>query len=350
MKNVAYRVALLAPFLPLQGGMSQLATMIADCLENDGHTVLRINFGISRSEIWRLPVIYLRIFFATLRSDIAHIVSASGLSLWSKDLPALLVARLCGKKTVLHFVGGSAVEQAHSWPWWKRLPFRLAHRVVVPTKIFRDALIKNGLIGEYTVIPHVVDVESFFIDNNGNAPPILLAAKNLVPYAGYDRLLDIFDHVRNRIPDAELWIAGDGPMRSKLEARTHKNGGTNVTFLGAVSHQEIPELMAKASLLVHCTKYESFGISLVEAMAAGLPVVAFAVGGIPEVVIDSETGYLAPYDEKGVFFEKVTTLLEDKVKRKQMSEKARQHSLRFSWDHIGKLWHRLYSSLLELDK
>ena len=347
---MAYRVALLAPFLPLERGMAQLATMIADCLENDGHTVLRINVGIGRTEIWRLPVLYLRIFFAALHRDIVHIVSASGLSLWSKDLPALLVARLCGKKTVLHFVGGSAVEKARSWPWWKRLPFRLAHRVAVPTKIFRDALIKNGLIGEYAVIPHVVDVKPFLMETNGTSPPILLAAKHLAPYAGYDRLLDIFDLVRDRVPDAELWIAGDGPMRSELEARTHKNGEANVTFLRAVSHQEMPSLMANASVLVHCTKYESFGISLVEAMAAGLPVVAFAVGGIPEVVIDSETGYLAPYDEKGVFCEKVTALLEDKVKREQMAEKARQHSLCFSWDNIGKLWYQLYSSLLELDK
>ena len=70
-----------------------------------------------------------------------------------------------------------------------------------------------------------------------------------------------------------------------------------VTFLGNVPHDDMPGLMRKSTVFVHGSRYESFGIVLVEAMASGLPVVAFNIGGIREVVVERKTGHLVNYGD-----------------------------------------------------
>lgn len=341
-----YRVAILAPFPPVQGGMSTLSQELANRLADDGHKVTRVNLGSGKLGAFLLPLLYTRIFFAVLRSDIVLIISASGPALWGKDLPAILCARLLGKKAVLDFVGGAAVDKAASWGWLKKTPFLLSHAVVVPTKLFRDALLKAGIKVRFEVIPHSVDVETFGQSTSQTRNPLaLLAAKGLMSYSGVDLLLDVFAKVQKLLPEAEFWIAGDGPCRSDLETRAKDLELLGVRFFGAVEHGEMPSLMGKASVLIHGTKYESFGIVLVEAMAAGLPIVAFDVGGIPEVVVHGQTGYLIPYGDTDAFASQVVELLRSPAMLEDMRNRVREHVQRFSWQAIRHDWYRLYGDL-----
>ena len=99
--------------------------------------------------------------------------------------------------------------------------------------------------------------------------------------------------VRDQDPTYRLEIAGDGPCREELVRLTHELGiGSAVKFLGEV--RNIPELLARASLFVLSSKSEGISLTLLEAMALGLPVAATAVGGNPEVVVDGQTGRLVP--------------------------------------------------------
>jgi glycosyltransferase involved in cell wall biosynthesis len=106
----------------------------------------------------------------------------------------------------------------------------------------------------------------------------------------------------------------------------------------------MPEIMAQASLFVHGTRYESFGLVLVEAMAAGRPVVAFSVGGIPDVVLDGRTGFLVPYGDIEALAGRVISLLWDSDQRRSMAEQARAWSRRFAWDKISEHWSTLHQS------
>lgn len=342
-----YKIAIIAPFPPLPGGMAQLAVQIANNLEKDGHRVFRINLGAGKAGFLWLPILYMRFILVSFQSDIVHVISASGFSLWAKDLVALICARMLGRKTVLNFVGGAALEKVPSWGWCKRLPFRLAHSVVVPTILFRDSLIQAGIEARFKVIPHVVEIETFLAEKSETKNPVLFGAKTLVPYSGFDHLIEIFCLVKKHFQDAEFWIAGDGPAKSDLESLVIKKGISGVHFFGFVPDDKFPSLMGQASIFVHGTRYESFGIVLVEAMAAGLPVVAYSVGGIPEVIIDNVTGYLIPFGNVDIFSEKLVDLLENQSRRTQMSQKARQFSQRFSWWNIGNLWYELYRDLME---
>lgn len=338
---------MLAPFPPISGGMSTLAAQLAERLAQDGHTVARVNLGSGRAGALTIPALYARMLVSIIRSEIVHIVSASGLSLIWKDLPALVLSFLARKRTVLHFVGGGAAESAADWGWFKRLPFRLASVVVVPTKLFRDLLIDGRIEANFAVIPHSVDIDPFLkATATDRVPAVLLGAKGLQEYSGFDQLLDAFKAIRAKRPDAALWIAGDGPCRPTLEHRVEQEGIQGVIFLGTVDHDQMPALMQQASLFVHASRYESFGIVLVEAMAAGLPVVAYSVGGIPEVVRNGESGFLIPYGDTGLFASKVLALLDGVEVGLQGGRSLQEISHDYHWDTIREHWHRVYEELV----
>lgn len=343
---VPRRIALVAPFPPLQGGMAQLASLIGAGLEADGFAVTRVDKQAGRRASLLLPGLYLRLLRAALQSDVVHVVSSSGNALWAKDLPAVALARLLGRRAVLNFVGGQAEEWASSATRGQRLPFRLADRVVVPTEQFRAVVGRLEPRARSEVIPNCVAVEQFLpVRPTPARGPVMLAAKALEAYAGFDRLIEALALVRKDVPDAELWICGDGPERGALEALVMATNAGGVSFLGAVRHEDMPGLMARAAVFVSATRYESFGIALVEAMAAGIPVVAFSVGGIPEVVRDGVDGFLAPYGRVVELASRMVDVLRRPGLRRTMGDEARSGASRFGWATVGSSWRSLYGSM-----
>lgn len=123
--------------------------------------------------------------------------------------------------------------------------------------------------------------------------PVLLVLANLIPYKGHAYFLPALVEVRRRFPTAVALLVGDGPARGALEAEADRLGlSSAVRFLG--SRTDVPDLLALADLLVHPSTEEGFCNALIEAMAAGKPVVATDVGGNAEAVVSGETGWIVP--------------------------------------------------------
>lgn len=122
-----------------------------------------------------------------------------------------------------------------------------------------------------------------------NGSPSVLTIARLDPQKGLDYLLD----AAARVPQARFALAGDGPERARLEARARALGlEDRVSFLGY--RRDIPELLARCDLFVLPSLFEGLPLAALEAMAAGRPVIATAVGGTDEAVIHGETGILVP--------------------------------------------------------
>jgi len=111
-------------------------------------------------------------------------------------------------------------------------------------------------------------------------------------------LVRVAEVLAREAPKAKLYIAGDGPLRKPLESRVKARGLKNTVFLGALSRENVKRLLWASDVFVLPSKVEAFGISALEAMASGVPVVAFRAGGIPEVVVDGVTGLLAGSEEE----------------------------------------------------
>ena len=136
-------------------------------------------------------------------------------------------------------------------------------------------------------------------------------------------------------------VAGGGPERSALE-RLARELGVDVSFVGAVGRARLVELMRGADLFAFPSRYEAFGIALLEAMAAGTPAVAARVGGIPEFANDGENALLVPPDDEDALAAALTRLASDDALCERLAAGGRARAAELSWARIAPRYVNLY--------
>ena len=164
---------------------------------------------------------------------------------------------------------------------------------------------------------------------------VLLGVLRLVPQKGIDVALEALARVRPSHPGVHLVVLGEGPERSRLEQQAAALGVAEaVWFPGRTG--DVAAWLARAELLVHPARWEGFGICLLEAMLAGLPIVATAVSSVPEIVADGETGLLVPRDDATALAEAIAALLDAPARARQLGNAGRARALsHFSVGHMA---------------
>ncbi len=167
-----------------------------------------------------------------------------------------------------------------------------------------------------------------------NGEQVILYAGRLIPWKGVQYAIAALAEV----PGAALVIAGEGHYRPELEKLAAEKGVTGrVRFLGNVSHEELPRLLSVSDVLV-ATSFasETFGIALVEAQAAGVPVVASRFGGFPEVVQDGVTGRLVPPQDAPALAQALGEVLANPEQRRAMGQAGQKWVReRFHWEKVA---------------
>jgi glycogen synthase len=173
--------------------------------------------------------------------------------------------------------------------------------------------------------------------------PYVLGLGRLVPQKGYDILVRAFDQLASEFPDLELVIAGDGPQSPQLHQMVIDHELQNrVHLLGSVDHQRALSLMAGAAVFALCSRHEPQGIVILEAMAAGAPVVASAVGGVPEIV-DGSNGFLFPADDHVALADRLRQVLGDDTTANGLRHAGRMAVSRFSWSVLAGEYETAYA-------
>lgn len=179
--------------------------------------------------------------------------------------------------------------------------------------------------------------------------PSLLAMGSLAPKKGFDVLLHAFRLIRQRVPEARLTLAGEGPEGPRLLALASSLGIADaVAFPGVVSGEAKAALFARARVFVSSSRREPFANANLEAMAAGRPIVATRVGGNLEMVEEEVGGLLVePEDPEGLA-KALLRLLEDRTRAEAMGRAARRRAEVFSWDGMLHGYETLYAELAAL--
>ena len=155
-------------------------------------------------------------------------------------------------------------------------------------------------------------------------------------HKGIDTLLEAIAILAKKRPDIELRIAGRGSSIDRIEGLIAGLGiSANVRLLGAVSDEERNELLATAAVQLMPSRFEGFGLAAAEAMAAGVPLIAAAVGSLPEVVDAPRGGVLIPPSDAAALAAATEKLLDDPEARANLSHTARESARRFSWDSVA---------------
>ena len=180
--------------------------------------------------------------------------------------------------------------------------------------------------------------------------PYVLGIGRHVPQKGFDVLLRAFDLLRGNaaLANHRLVLAGDGPQHEDLRALAHQlDLDDHVDFVGRCDRAATAALFAGCSLFVLPSRHEPMGIVNLEAMAAGRPVLASAVGGVPELVIDRETGVLVRADDHDHLAHELGALLAAPEERARMGRAGFERVQQFSWPSIADQYASIYRAALE---
>jgi glycosyltransferase involved in cell wall biosynthesis len=231
-----------------------------------------------------------------------------------------------------------------------RYAFEHADLVLLPSEALRRGIQAEGIRARFRVVPNVVDTGLFHpVRSERLDVPRLLAVGLLYEAKGYELLLEAVSRLAEQGREFHLDVIGDGPCRSEYEALSALLGvADRVTFHGLIAKEEVAAFMRSADLFVLTSRYETGSCVLIEAMASGVPVVATAVGGIPEIV-DAASGRLAPPNDPAGIAAEIAIALDslDGFDRSAISRSAKE---RFGRDHVGRMLAGAYSDAIQRRK
>jgi len=337
MKNNKTKIAIIAPFPPPFGGMTVLAETLNKSLKKHKQSVITIDtnpkvFGNKKGIIYKF--LQLIVFVYNLRKIINYdyyiIISSSGNYFYTKALPVLLIGKIFKKRVVLDFVGGGVIDMINNGNtriiyWIKKF-----NQVIVPTTIFKDAFEKVGISSK--IFPHIVNISRFSEAKTNTNTPVFLAAKNLEKYSNVASLIRAFAEIKKIKPKATFLIAGDGPEKKNLINLVNELNVSGVEFLGNKSYDEMPKLFSEATIFLHGTQIESFGIVLIEAMASKTPIISTNVGGIPNIITHDYNGLLVNFDDYMSISKLAIELINDNEKYNRITNNALETSKKYSID------------------
>ncbi len=230
--------------------------------------------------------------------------------------------------------------------------------VTAPSEFLRRATWANFDIPTdfpIEVIPNFVDTDAYapagdrarlrcYLPRLGDEP-VLFHVSNFRPVKRIGDVVAIFAAVNREVP-CRLVLVGDGPERSPAERRLRELGlHDRVVFLG--KQEAFADLLAASDVFLLPSETESFGLAALEALSCGVPVVASDVGGLPEVVDEGETGFLAPVGDVAAMSARVLELLRDPARRRAFGARARARTLeRFRLEPAIDRYEALYRRLL----
>ena len=349
------RVCIVAPSLDILGGQAVVAQRLMDRLKTDPS--LDISFVphnprlpgplrfLQRVKYVRTVVtsiVYLSMLLRRLRDqDVVHVFSASYWSFILAPTPAVLVARLYGKRVILNYRSGEALDHLSRWPRTSLPILRLADLIVVPSGYLVDVFSRFGLVAKS--IFNFVEVERIPYRRRARLRPVFLSNRNFEAHYNVACVLRAFAAIQSRVPQATLIVAGDGPQRDQLHALAKELGLANVTFLGQVPPQRMTALYDEADVYLNAPNIDNMPNSVVEAFAAGLPVVTSRAGGIPYIVQHESNGLLTDCDDAEGLASSALRLLSDSELATRLSDRARADVLsKYTWAAVHNQWRSAY--------
>lgn len=355
------RVLIVAPTLGILGGQAVQATRLLARFRAEPSlevSFLPVNprlpglFGKLQEVKYVRTVVtslaYLALLLRRVRAcDVIHVFSASYLSFVLAPTPAILVAKLYSKKVVLNYRSGEAEDHLRRWRRTAVPTMRLADEVVVPSGYLVDVFARFGL--HASAVYNFVETDCFRFRTRRPLRPVFLSNRNLEPLYNVGCILRAFRIIQRRVPAATLTVAGDGSERAALEQLARELRLENTTFIGRIEQSRMPELYERADIYLNSPNIDNMPGSLIEAYAAGLPVVTTDAGGIPYILAHEETGLMVERGDHEALAAAAIRLLEDNELATRITTNARAACRTYSWAAVREAWLKLYFELADED-
>jgi len=276
-----------------------------------------------------------RLYYKLAREFRRHRIHIAHTHSWATTMEGIIGARLAGVPLIIHGEHGTIKTDTQLHIQIQRWLWRATDQVLSVSEVLRENLHKKFDFPKerIRVVTNGVDLARFDFSRNGvdykarlgfSSKTLLIGAVGrLVPVKAYPLLLKVCLSVFKEIPNAHLLLVGDGPLLDTLVQSAQDDEMANrVHFLGA--RKDVPEILRGLDVYVLSSENEGMSNTILEAMACGRPVIATAVGGNPELVVDGETGLLVPPNDPHAMAAAITKLLRDPQHSQQMGRRGRQ--------------------------
>jgi glycosyltransferase involved in cell wall biosynthesis len=191
----------------------------------------------------------------------------------------------------------------------------------------RDDLVDLGF--KYiSIVPQGLNFEPLTALSLKNQKPVIVYSGRLKQAKRPDHAIKAFNLIKDKLPDAKLWIFGDGPFRKKLE----NISDVNVKFFGHLGNVERRKLLGQSWVLLVPGIREGWGLNIIEANALGVPCIGYNVPGLRDSIKNGETGLLVESGNIKSLADATVSLLEDQTRRQTLSLNALKYAKEFNWD------------------
>lgn len=282
------------------------------------------------------------------RPDIVHVHSRRGADLWGG-----LAARITGTPCVL----SRRVDNPEA-RWQVALKYRLYDHVITISEAIRQVLLSEGLApAKVSCVRSAVDAAPYLAPVSRAAflqefrlPDTAIVVgmvAQLIQRKGHFYLLESIDALRGDYPNLRVLLFGKGPLQAELEAEiTRRNLGSIISLAGF--RTDLPQWLGGLDILAHPADMEGLGVSLLQASAAAIPIIASRAGGLPEAVVDGVNGLLIPRGDIAALGSALRRLLDDVELRKRMGNAGRARILsEFSVDAMVNGNLAIYNTVLK---
>jgi glycosyltransferase involved in cell wall biosynthesis len=369
--NNKQKILLVGPLLPVLGGMNVALHNLAasDLKDRYELTVLDVTgyrtkgkkafFGLNI--FYQLYLLFKLIYILVSKNPkIVHVQMASYFYFYRRSAD-IIICKLFGKKVIFHLRGGYFIDfYTKSSPpakWMIRSVMRLSDRVIALSGYWKDFLSSIIEPGKITVVPNGVKLSDFHLKSNKkiemglpeNCVSVIFIGAIGKRKGAFD-MLDVIPKVSDRIQNVTFVFCGTGEYLGEIEKfrkmiKKEKNY-PNMKYFEKIYGQELRDHYLSSDIFILPSYAENLPNSLLEAMAAGLPVVVSDVGAIPEVVKDGVNGFIIKAGDIDSIVEKVTILAQNSELRKTMGlrniELVREkYDMPIIADKIGKIYEEL---------
>ena len=368
---------------PVYGGSGVVATELGIALAARGHEIHFISYALPfrlgklapniffhEVEVSSYPLFEYPPYALTLTSKMADIAKHKKLDLLHVHyaIPhatsAILAKQILAEQdinipvvTTLHGTDITLVGRDPSFAPVVNYSMNQSDGITAVSDYLRKETIQHfDLNQEIEVIPNFIDVKRFQRKDTASlkqelcpkCEKVLVHVSNFRPVKNATHVVEIFHQLRSEGHSLKLLLVGDGPDRMPAEHLARKLGVyEDIQFMG--KQEAVEDILSIADVFIIPSDSETFGLAALEAMACGVPVVATDVGGLPELVIEGETGFLCPAGDIAAFAEKTRRIVLDDALQHKMGAAARRRAVEtFANEHIIPEYERFYEKTIAL--
>ncbi|VVB53036.1 Glycosyltransferase Gtf1 [uncultured archaeon] len=228
-----------------------------------------------------------------------------------------------------------------------RRMWKHASAVVANSEGLKELALKTNPNQKIDVIPNGIDTAEFKPGKKKNDTFRIITVSRLIERKGIHHLIDAAPKVLKENPDTEFVIIGEGDLEQNLKEQVKMLGiEKNIKFMGYMPHEKLPEIYANSSVFVLPSQNEGMSNTIMEAMAAGLPVITTETGGSKELIKDGINGKIIKQNNSQEIADAIISYAQDKNKIMSHGHSSREKALNMSWENVAKNYAEKYAEII----